>query len=124
MTDNGKEEKEKATEKEKVSEKKKDSGEKKECKEESCKQAARKAIWIRGLYMLLFAFLYGVAKAVMVAVVLFQFVFSLISVSPNEQLLRFGKKLSLYMYQILLFLTFNEENHPFPIGPWPEDDSV
>ena len=36
------------------------------------------AIWWRGLYMLLFAFLYGVAKVVIVAVVVFQFFYVLI----------------------------------------------
>lgn len=83
----------------------------------------KRAIWWRGLYMLLFAFLYGVAKVVIVAVVVFQFVYVLIKGEENEQLLKFGKRLGKYMYEILLFQTFNNENHPFPLGPWPNEDT-
>jgi len=77
-------------------------------------------IWQRGLYMLLFIFLIGVAKFVAFTVVVLQFLFVLFSGSPNAQLLLLGKGLSIYTYQIMLFLTFNSEEHPYPLSDWPQ----
>jgi len=77
-------------------------------------------IWMRGLYMLLFAFLIGVAKFVAFTVVALQFLFVLFTNSTNEKLLSFGKSLSTYTYQIMLFLTFNSEVRPYPMSDWPE----
>ena len=82
----------------------------------------KNAIWWRGLYMLLFAVLYSAAKAVVVVVVVFQFFYVVIKGKQNEQLLKFGKALGQYIYEILLFLTFNREEHPFPMSPWPKVD--
>jgi hypothetical protein len=79
-------------------------------------------VWIRGLYMLLFAFIYGVADVVVTAVVIIQFVFRLLNGETNPRLLGFGRSLSRYLYQVLLFLTFNSEEKPFPFDVWPEED--
>jgi len=76
-------------------------------------------IWQRGLYMLLFAFLLGVAKFVVFTVVILQFLFVLFTGAPNAQLLVLGQSLSTYIYQIILFLTFNSEEHPYPFSDWP-----
>ena len=77
-------------------------------------------IWRRGLYMLLFAFLLGVAKFVLFTMVLLQFLLVLLAGSPNAQLLVFGQSLSTYIYQVMLFLTFNSEDHPYPFSDWPK----
>ncbi len=76
-------------------------------------------IWQRGLYMLLFAFLLGVAKFVVFTVVMLQFLIVLFTGAPNAQLLALGQSLSSYIYQIILFLTFNSEEHPYPFSDWP-----
>ena len=76
--------------------------------------------WLRGLYMLLFAFFYAIAEIVITAVVIFQFLLTLFTGSTNERLLKFGQSLSTYVYQILQFLTFNAEYHPYPFGAWPK----
>lgn len=76
-------------------------------------------IFQRAIYMLLFAFLLGVAKFVIFTVVIVQFLLVVVTGSVNSQLLRFGQSLSMYNYQILLFLTFNSETHPFPLSDWP-----
>lgn len=75
--------------------------------------------WIRGLYMILFAFIYSLAEVVVVAVVVFQFLWMLITRSTNERLLEFSDDLSVFIYQILQFVTFNTEEKPFPFAPWP-----
>jgi hypothetical protein len=76
--------------------------------------------WIRGLFMLLFVLISGVARLVIAVVVLIQFVSVLFTGSTNTRLLDFGQSLSTYVYQITLYLTFNSEWRPFPFGEWPE----
>jgi len=70
--------------------------------------------------MLLFGLLYNVAEIVTWAVVLFQFIAKLITGKTNDQLLLFGRSLSLYIYEIWRFLTFNSEKLPFPFAEWPK----
>ncbi len=75
--------------------------------------------WSRFFYMLLFAFAIWIASMVLGAVVILQFLFTLITAEPNIQLLRFGDSLSKYCYAILKFMTYNSEDHPFPFADWP-----
>lgn len=79
-----------------------------------------KNTWLRGLYMLLFILIAGVARFVIAVVVLFQFFSVLFTGNTNSQLLTLGQNLSSYIYQITLFLTFNSEWRPFPFGDWPD----
>ena len=79
-----------------------------------------KNTWLRGLYMLLFILIAGVARFVIAVVVLFQFFSVLITGNTNAQLLTLGQNLSTYIYQITLFLTFNSELRPFPFSGWPD----
>ncbi len=76
--------------------------------------------WIRGLYMLLFAFLYSLAEIVVAAVALFQFIAVLFTGGPNQRLLTFGYSLSRYIAQILRFVTYNSELKPYPFSTWPK----
>ena len=58
---------------------------------------------------------------VMFAVVVFQFLSVLFTSDTNPNLLSFGQALSCYQYQIMLFLTYNSEEQPFPVGSWPSN---
>lgn len=78
--------------------------------------------WLRGLYMLLFAVIYSVTEVVIGAVVILQFLFTLVTGKTNARLLQFGRSLSRYVYQIMLFFTFNSEELPFPFNEWPSAD--
>jgi hypothetical protein len=78
-------------------------------------------VWIRGLYMLLFVIAYNVAEVLLTVIVIFQFVATLITGQPNEPLQRFGRNLSAYFYQIINFLTFNDEVRPYPFADWPDE---
>ena len=75
--------------------------------------------WVRGLYMLLFAVIYSVAEVVLVVLAVFQFISRLITNRVNERLLKLGQQLSTYLYQLLLFFTFNSEERPYPFAAWP-----
>ena len=82
----------------------------------------QKSTWIRGLHMLLFVFLAGVADFVLYGVIIFQFIHKLITGETNERLLKLGQSIATYAYQILQFLTFNSEYHPYPLGAWPKGE--
>jgi len=91
---------------------------------ETEKTVNERTIWNRGLYMLIFIFCLGVAKFVAFVVIVFQFFSVLFTGTPNSKLLSFGQSLSTYIYQGMLFLTFNSETHPYPMGEWPEGEAV
>ncbi len=76
--------------------------------------------WKRGLFMLLFAVLYSVAEMVAFALIILQFLIVLLTGQPNSNLLSLGKSLSIYIYQLLQFLTFENETQPFPFQKWPK----
>jgi len=81
-----------------------------------------KTTWTRGLYMLLFIFCNSIAKVVIFAVIILQFLLNLVTRQPNARLLKLGQSLSSYVYQILQFLTYNTEYHPYPLGAWPKTE--
>ncbi len=82
----------------------------------------KKSTWIRGLYMLLFSFLYTIAVGVLFAMVLFQFILKLLTGDTNERLRKLGQGIGTYIYQIIQFLSFNSEVHPYPFGAWPKGE--
>jgi len=75
--------------------------------------------WSRGLFMLLFAAIYGLAEIVLIAIALFQFGAMLLTGRVNPRLLDFGRDLATYIRQMVLFFTYNGETKPFPFAPWP-----
>ncbi len=79
--------------------------------------------WVRGLYILLFAFLLVVARLVTGAVVVIQFLFTVFSGQTNENLQVLGASLARFIYQSLLFLTYNSDSKPFPFSEWPATET-
>ena len=82
----------------------------------------QQSTWMRGLYMLLFAFFYTIAETVLFAVIVFQFLFKLFTGDTNDRLLKLGQSLATYAYQVLKFLSFNSDHHPYPFGAWPRGE--
>ena len=80
------------------------------------------SIWMRGLYMLLFAIFYSLAEIVLFAVVIFQFILKLVTGETNERLLALGQSFATYIYQIIQFLNFNSEQKPYPFTVWPKGE--
>lgn len=81
-----------------------------------------KSTWVRVLYMLLFVLAYSAAEFVLGITVVIQVIIKLVTGSLNENLKTFGKQISLYIYDVLQFLTFNSEDKPFPFDEWPTGD--
>lgn len=90
-------------------------------------QLQKNEIWYRGLLMVLFAVIYSISKFLVIGIMLLQFAVILMKEKPNEQILKFSHSLSVYIYQIIQFLSFNSEQRPFPFSSWPDgtlDSSV
>jgi hypothetical protein len=82
----------------------------------------KQSTWMRGLYMLLFAFFYGLADFVLFMIVVFQFILKVLTGDTNDRLRKLGQSIATYIYQILQFLNFNTDHHPYPFGAWPKGE--
>ena len=78
--------------------------------------------WVRLAYMLLFTLLLMAARLVITLVVIVQFLLVLVTGSDNENLRNLGQGLGKWVYQTVMFLTFNTDSKPFPFDEWPEVD--
>ncbi len=72
--------------------------------------------WQRIFFMLVFALILSFVRAILWIVVLFQVGSKLLTGQDNPHARQLGAQLSVYLYQILLFLTFNTEQMPFPFA--------
>ncbi len=77
------------------------------------------SVWVRLLYMILFAIVFRISEMVMLLVAVVNLVYKLVQNEPHETLLRFGGSLAVYLQQIAKFLTYNTEYRPFPFNEWP-----
>jgi len=87
--------------------------------EDSVTPINKRNIWIRGLFMLLMFFAFQVSGTVLCIVTVIQFVMKLLSGTPNERLVLFGRSLGRYLQQIADFQIFATEEMPFPFNDWP-----
>lgn len=75
-------------------------------------------IWLRGLWMLLFAALFALAETILWVVALVQFLWMLFSKEKNELLLDFGRDLGKWMQDVARFQSGASEVKPFPWKRW------
>lgn len=84
-----------------------------------------RSTWLRLLFMIVIAILYGVSRIVVTAVVILQFIWLLLTGRTNDRLTDLGESLAVYTYQIVRYLTFNTETRPFPFDvDWPAPDEL
>lgn len=76
--------------------------------------------WKRIIFMLVFAAIDSLVKLLLWLVILLQVGSVLFTGNANSNILNFGRNLSTYHYHILLFLTFNTDQIPFPFSDWNE----
>jgi len=86
-------------------------------------------IWLRLVFMLVFAVVFAATRVVLVVVIAAQFLWVLFTANRNDKLLGFGSQLATFIYQIYRYLSFNTEKRPFPFDDFPSatpliDDSV
>jgi hypothetical protein len=87
--------------------------------QQSINAAARQAVWLRLLFMILFVVIGHITGWLVVAVGIFQFLCVVITGQKNAQVADFGDGLSKYLYQIARFISFGGEDKPFPFTDWP-----
>ena len=75
--------------------------------------------WLRLLYVLLFLFIYTWAYVVLWLVAILQFLFNLFTNNPNSNLAKLGAGFRVYMVQIINFVTYQEQEKPFPFSDFP-----
>lgn len=74
--------------------------------------------WKRIFFMAIFAVIIGLVRLLLWTVVLLQIASTLLTGQVNANILKFGRHLSAYVYHILVFLTYNSDNLPFPFSDW------
>lgn len=76
--------------------------------------------WLRLLVMILFVICANVALWVLWCVAALQFLFTLVTGRPNENVTAFSAGLLVYLSEIFEFLVFKTEERPFPFAPFPD----
>lgn len=81
----------------------------------------KSSTWIRLIYIVLFSITFNVAELVIAVITVVQFFTVLLSGGdPNKRLQDFGRTLGAYLRELVAFLTYESDDKPFPVGPWPE----
>ena len=80
-----------------------------------------KSTWTRLIYLILYGIIYRVAGIVLFAITIIQFLKALLTGSPFEQLQSFGGSLAEYNRQLVAFLSYQSDEKPFPVNPWPPE---
>ena len=80
--------------------------------------------WKRIFFMLIFAAIGSLVRMLLWAIILLQVASTLLTGKANVNILNFGRSLSIYTCQILLFLTFNTEIMPFPFSDWKTTEEL
>ena len=78
-----------------------------------------RSTWLRLLFMTLFLALWSISRVIVFAVIILQFFWVLLKGETNARLGAFGQSLATYTYLIVMYLTFNTEEQPFPFSDWP-----
>lgn len=80
---------------------------------------ASDAFWLKTLYIALFFLVYRVLDLVLLLITIVQWIFRLLSGSPNESLAEFGGALGIYVQQIVHYLSGANDEKPYPFQDWP-----
>ncbi|HLT64528.1 MAG TPA: DUF4389 domain-containing protein [Pseudohongiella sp.] len=87
--------------------------------EEVVENLKRPSAWLRLLFMAGFVVALYVTGIILLVLMLAQIFFSLFTGTDNVNIRRMGASLTVYVSQILVFLTYNSEVKPFPFIPFP-----
>lgn len=80
--------------------------------------APRKPVLMRGLYMIITAFLIGAAQSVLFLLAVIQFVLMLTTRGvPNAHIADFGDMIAKWLVTAAKFQTARSEDKPWPLGP-------
>lgn len=80
-----------------------------------------KGIWMRGLMMLILAFMFGLAQTVLGVLAVVQFLWMLFKREKNALLMDFGIDLGEWLAAVARFQCGATEEKPFPWAKWDSD---
>lgn len=87
-------------------------------------QIERKETGIRILLTVLFVVILRAVEVVLGVIVLFQLVFALITKRrPGDRVARFANRIITYVVQLLRYLTYQEDQRPFPFSDFPAEST-
>ena len=87
-------------------------------------QIERKETGIRILLTVLFVVILRAIDVVFGVIVLFQLVFTLITKRrPGDQVARFANRIITYVVQLLRYLTYQDDQRPFPFSDFPAEST-
>lgn len=81
-------------------------------------------IWMRGLFMLLFLFAFGLGETILFFIALLQFFWLVATKEPNQLVSSFGASLAEWLGRVVRFLACVSNDKPFPFAPWPTSGNV
>jgi len=76
---------------------------------------------VKGLFVLLFMFAFGLCRFLLCFIVFVQFLFDLISGKPNNRLCQFSSEFKDYIAEVVAFVTYQSDTKPFPFSDWPKN---
>ena len=84
--------------------------------------AGAEPLWIRALYMLLFAVIANALVYIYLASCLLQLIVIAVSEKPNAELRGFLRGVLAYIGVTLAYLAFLDDQKPFPFSPFPHPE--
>ena len=78
--------------------------------------------WLRVIFMCLFVIVLSLATYLVLALIIFQVFYVLITGKPNTEAKVFAQSLVIYIQQSLGFLNYSTDEKPFPFKDWPKQD--
>ncbi|TYB82944.1 DUF4389 domain-containing protein [Maritimibacter fusiformis] len=79
-------------------------------------------VWMRGLWMVVLALLFGIGEFVLVVAAVLQFLWLLFGKERNEPIAAFGKDLADWLARIALYQAGSTDERPFPFTRWGPKD--
>ncbi|MCP5038821.1 MAG: DUF4389 domain-containing protein [Rhodobacteraceae bacterium] len=79
-------------------------------------------IWMRGLFMIILAILFGLGETVLAIGAVIQFIWMLVKGEKNQPIADFGEEMADWLARVARFQTGSTEEKPFPFTKWgPEE---
>lgn len=78
--------------------------------------------WIRLLFMILFAIVNYFVQIVSWLIAIVQFIVTIVTGKPNQNLLSFSEGLSGFSFHILKYLMYVTDEKPYPFNSWPSSE--
>ena len=77
-------------------------------------------IWTRFIHMIVLFVAFNITELVLYSIIILQFLSTLLTTKRFTNLDKLSSDLSHYAKNIMLYLSFNHDNRPFPFAEWTE----